>query len=221
MPSPRTPGTTRSWGVSLLPGHASLAGFNYVDDQCTAYFDQLYFIDRERGQLKSGLAAASGTTAAILGVTNASTLTMSVVASAFGFASAATDILAGTYFTPFPPPPRWVSSTTSRLPIAVQRLGRASTSIRRRRRHRIQSSPRSVPAPHYRDGGGQSGERRHRGRGVGRGRIDCGGDRKHFACQIFNSAVAGRICRARFNATAAGAKAARAQSNQRKRSEPV
>jgi hypothetical protein len=81
----------------------TLAGFNYVDDQCTAYFDQLYFIDRERGQLKSGLAAASGTTAAILGVTNASTLTMSVVASAFGFASAATDILAGTYLYSLPP----------------------------------------------------------------------------------------------------------------------
>lgn len=81
----------------------TLAGFNYVDDQCTAYFDQLFFIDRERGQLKSGLAAASGTTAAILGVTNASTLTMSVVASAFGFASAATDILAGTYLYSLPP----------------------------------------------------------------------------------------------------------------------
>lgn len=79
------------------------AGFNYVDDQCTAYFDTIFFLDRERGQLKSGLAAASGTTAAILGVTNASTLTMSVVATAFGFASAATDILAGTYLYSLPP----------------------------------------------------------------------------------------------------------------------
>jgi hypothetical protein len=79
------------------------AGFNYVDDQCGAYFDEIFFIDRERSQLKSGLAAASGTTAAILGVTNASTLTMSVVASAFGFASAATDILAGTYLYSLPP----------------------------------------------------------------------------------------------------------------------
>jgi hypothetical protein len=79
------------------------AGFNYVDDQCRAYFDQIFFIDRERSQLKSGLAAASGMTAAILGVTNASTLTMSVVASAFGFTSAATDILAGTYLYSLPP----------------------------------------------------------------------------------------------------------------------
>ena len=97
------------------------AGFNYVDDQCRAYFDEIFFIDRERSQLKSGLAAASGTTAAILGVTNASTLTLSVVASAFGFASAATDILAGTYLSLFPRPRPKAWSTSFRLPTAVQR----------------------------------------------------------------------------------------------------
>jgi hypothetical protein len=79
------------------------AGFNYVDDQCRSYFDEMFFIDRGRSQIKSGLAAASGTTAAILGVTNASTLTMSVVASAFGFASTATDIVTGTYLYALPP----------------------------------------------------------------------------------------------------------------------
>jgi hypothetical protein len=79
------------------------AGFNYVDDQCQSYFDQLFFIDRGRSQIKSGLAAAGATTAAILGVTNASTLTMAVVASAFGFASTATDIVAGTYLYALPP----------------------------------------------------------------------------------------------------------------------
>jgi hypothetical protein len=79
------------------------AGFNYVDDQCQAYFDSIFFIDRERSQFKSGLAAASATTAAILGVTGASTLSLSVVASAFGFASAATDIVAGTYLYSLPP----------------------------------------------------------------------------------------------------------------------
>jgi hypothetical protein len=79
------------------------AGFNYVDDQCSAYFDTIFFLDRERSQLKSGLAAASSTTAAILGVTSASTLSLSVVASAFGLASAGTDILAGTYLYSLPP----------------------------------------------------------------------------------------------------------------------
>jgi len=79
------------------------AGFNYVDDQCRAYFDEMFFIDRGRSQVKSGLAAASATTAAILGVTNASTLTLSIVASAFGFASSATDIVTGTYLYALPP----------------------------------------------------------------------------------------------------------------------
>ena len=50
------------------------AGFNYVDDQCRAYFDEMYFIDRARSQTKSGLAAASATTVAILGLANASTI---------------------------------------------------------------------------------------------------------------------------------------------------
>jgi hypothetical protein len=81
----------------------ALAGFNYVDDQCGAYFDEIFFLDRGRNQIKSGLAAASATTAAILGVTNASTLSLAVVASAFGFASSATDILAGTYLYSLPP----------------------------------------------------------------------------------------------------------------------
>ena len=81
----------------------ALAGFNYVDDQCSAYFDEIFFLDRGRSQIKSGLAAASATTAAILGVTNASTLSLAVVASAFGFASNATDILAGTYLYSLPP----------------------------------------------------------------------------------------------------------------------
>jgi hypothetical protein len=79
------------------------AGFNYVDDQCSAYFDEMFFLDRARSQAKSGLAAASATTAAILGITNASTLSLSIVASAFGFASNATDILSGTYLYALPP----------------------------------------------------------------------------------------------------------------------
>lgn len=73
------------------------AGFNYVDDQCTAYFDYMFFFDRRRNEIQSGLAAAGATTGAILGLTNASTMSLGIVASAFGFASNATDIVAGTY----------------------------------------------------------------------------------------------------------------------------
>src|ERR1700730_15736131 len=29
------------------------AGFNFVDDQCTAYFDQLFFLNRQREAAKS------------------------------------------------------------------------------------------------------------------------------------------------------------------------
>jgi hypothetical protein len=73
------------------------AGFNYVDDQCNAYFDEMFFLDRRRSEIKSGLLAASATTATILGLTNASTMSLAIVASAFGFASNATDIVVGTY----------------------------------------------------------------------------------------------------------------------------
>jgi hypothetical protein len=73
------------------------AGFNYVDDQCTAYFDYMFFFDRRRNEIQSGLAAAGATTGAILGLTSASAMSLGIVASAFGFASNATDIVAGTY----------------------------------------------------------------------------------------------------------------------------
>ncbi|MCI0735914.1 MAG: hypothetical protein L0Y50_06530, partial [Beijerinckiaceae bacterium] len=79
------------------------AGFNYVDDQCRSYFDTLFFIDRGREQFKSGLTAASATTAAILGVTHASAPSLAILATAFGFASAATDIVTGTYLYALPP----------------------------------------------------------------------------------------------------------------------
>jgi hypothetical protein len=79
------------------------AGFNYVDDQCRDYFDQLFFLNRGREQAKSGIAAAGQTTAAILGVTGATTASLAIVAQAFGLASATTDIVAGTYLYALPP----------------------------------------------------------------------------------------------------------------------
>lgn len=79
------------------------AGFNYVDDQCRAYFDHLFFLNKGREQLKSGLAATNQTTLAILGITGAAVPTMTIVAQAFGLASAATDIVSGTYLYALPP----------------------------------------------------------------------------------------------------------------------
>lgn len=79
------------------------AGFNYVDDQCRAYFDNLFFLDRGREQIKSGLTAAGQTTAAILGVTGAAAPSLAIVAQAFGFAANATDMVTGTYLYRLPP----------------------------------------------------------------------------------------------------------------------
>src|SRR5262249_3935432 len=50
----------------------SQAGFNFVDDECRAYFNAIFFLNRDKDQLKSGLSAVGATTAAILGVTGAS-----------------------------------------------------------------------------------------------------------------------------------------------------
>ena len=93
------------YGESRAPDWyaVSEAGFNYVDDQCRTYFDNLFFLDRGREQFKSGLNAASQTTAAILNATGATGLTLNVVAQAFGFATHAIDIATGTYLYRLPP----------------------------------------------------------------------------------------------------------------------
>jgi hypothetical protein len=79
------------------------AGFNYVDDECRAYFDAIFFLNRDKDQIKSGLAAAGATTAAILGVTGASAKSLAVVAQAFGLGIVSTDLVAGTYLYQMPP----------------------------------------------------------------------------------------------------------------------
>ena len=76
---------------------AAEAGLNYVDHQCNHNIDDMFYHYRSRSEIKSGLAAAGATTGAILGLTNASTMSLAIVASALGFASNATDIVAGTY----------------------------------------------------------------------------------------------------------------------------
>ena len=79
------------------------AGFNFVDDQCRAYFDELFFLDRGKDQLKSGLAAAGQTTSAILAVTGAAKPSLAIAAQAFGFAISGADIASGTYLYRLPP----------------------------------------------------------------------------------------------------------------------
>jgi hypothetical protein len=81
----------------------STAGFNYVDDECRLYFNELFFLNREKDQLKSGLAALGATAAAVMGVTGATTKSISIVAQAFGLGIVSTDLVAGTYLYQVPP----------------------------------------------------------------------------------------------------------------------
>jgi hypothetical protein len=79
------------------------AGFNYVDDRCIEYFSELFYLNRRREAAKSGFGAFNQTTNAILTATGASSLSMGIVAQAFGLAQNLTDIVAGTYLYQLPP----------------------------------------------------------------------------------------------------------------------
>jgi hypothetical protein len=81
----------------------SVAGFNYVDDECRVYFNDLFFLNREKDEIKTGLAAAGATAAAIMGVTGASTQSIAIVAQAFGLGAISTDLVAGTFLYQVPP----------------------------------------------------------------------------------------------------------------------
>lgn len=81
----------------------TLAGFNYVDDACSAYFDRLFKLNRRKDAIRSTLSVGGQTTNAILFATEASQLSMAVVAQAFGLASSLTDIVSGTYLYQLPP----------------------------------------------------------------------------------------------------------------------
>jgi hypothetical protein len=79
------------------------AGFNYVDDRCMEYFSELFYLNRRKDAAKAGIGAFDKTSSAILLATGASSLTMGVIAQAFGLASNLADIAAGTYLYQLPP----------------------------------------------------------------------------------------------------------------------
>ena len=79
------------------------AGFNYIDDRCMEYFSELFFLNRRREAVKAGFNAFNQTTSAVLAAADASTLSMAVVAQAFGLASSLTDIATGTFLYQLPP----------------------------------------------------------------------------------------------------------------------
>jgi hypothetical protein len=101
------------------------AGFNFIDDQCRSYFDELFFLERRAERIKTGLAVGAQTTAAILAVTGATTPTMNIVAQAFGFGVHATDLIAGTYLYRLPP------ATTQGFVVKLQSAYRRGASANR------------------------------------------------------------------------------------------
>lgn len=69
----------------------SLAGFSYVDEQCTAYLSALQDLRRSRDHIRNQIAAVGTTTGAILGVTGVTTQAIAITAAAFGLASQITE----------------------------------------------------------------------------------------------------------------------------------
>ncbi len=72
---------------------ATLAGYNFVDEQCDSYMRALFVLDKDRELTRSGIDAVGQVTNAILGVTSASKLTMGVVTQAFGLGGQFSDDL--------------------------------------------------------------------------------------------------------------------------------
>ena len=89
--------------TSPLYYNVAIAGMNFVDDQCSAYFDKLFFVQRDRQFGQQVLAAGSAAAGAVLALTGASTITFGAVAAAFGFSSTVVDSVAGSFLFQLPP----------------------------------------------------------------------------------------------------------------------
>lgn len=99
------------------------AGFNFVDDQCTTYFNTLFKLRRKDDALKTGLNAFNATSNAILGVTGSSILTMTAVAQAFNLSYKLADIHSDTFLYNLPP------SETSEFVRKMQRAYREGVAL--------------------------------------------------------------------------------------------
>ena len=75
----------------------TVAGFNFVDEQCDAYLRELFIIDKERDRARNFLGAADKLTNAVLAVSPASKATMAIVAQAFGLTSDYVDAATDSY----------------------------------------------------------------------------------------------------------------------------
>ncbi|QRM54669.1 hypothetical protein [Sinorhizobium sp. BG8] len=87
-------GTATTADVHYL---TTLAGFNFVDEQCDVYLKELFVLDQERTRLRRGIDSAGLLTNAVLATTTASKATMAITTQAFGLTSQYVDVLANGY----------------------------------------------------------------------------------------------------------------------------
>ncbi len=69
----------------------AVAGFGYVDEQCSSYLAELYQVRRNRDHLKNQFSAIGATTNAVLGFTGAGQVGILTTAAAFGLATQLTE----------------------------------------------------------------------------------------------------------------------------------
>lgn len=79
------------------------SGFNYIDDRCAIYFDELFRLNRNRETFSSAANAFQQTTSAILIATGASVISQGVVAQAFGLSRSLVELSANSFLYQLPP----------------------------------------------------------------------------------------------------------------------
>lgn len=75
----------------------TLAGFNFIDEQCDAYLHELFVLDKGRDRWKAGLQAADKMSNAVLATVSVSKTTMAIVAQSFGLSSQLLDVATDSY----------------------------------------------------------------------------------------------------------------------------
>jgi hypothetical protein len=110
----------------------TLAGFNFIDEQCDAFLRELYAIDLERTRAKRGLEGAGLLAGAILQASPASKATIEIVAQAFGFAGLMTDTFANSYL---------INARPSTIFNVVSKLQREYQDLTERNKARLDSRP--------------------------------------------------------------------------------
>lgn len=75
----------------------TLAGFNYIDEVCDAYIEELFKLNRRKNRLRDILTLTASSSAAVLNAANAGKDAMLYVATALGFTSSVIGITADSY----------------------------------------------------------------------------------------------------------------------------